>query len=133
MPKFVTAYGPKTVILTPSGGPSMTRQSDALGTSIERILASHDASMIEQARIANPGAYMDCCEATDYRSSMHKVMEAERVFMALPAVLRARFNNDPAEYLAFAQNPANFDEMVTLGMAVPQPPPEPVVNLAPSG
>ena len=53
--------------------------------------------------------------------------------MLLPAQMRSRFNNDPAELLKFIKDPANLDEAVKLGILVkkeapkgdPVPPPAP--------
>ena len=46
------------------------------------------------------------------------VVKAEEAFMTLPAVVRARFANDPAGIFTFLQDPANRDEAVKLGLIV---------------
>jgi len=46
--------------------------------------------------------------------------------MTLPAKVRDRFGQDPAEFLAFLSNPENADEARRLGILKPQeaaPPP----------
>ena len=61
--------------------------------------------------------YGDFTEVNEYQESLNLVMEAQEAFNALPAAIRARFENDPGQFLEFATNPANADEMVELGLA----------------
>jgi len=79
-------------------------------------------------------------EAFDYKSAMLAIIEADRSFMAMPAEVRSRFNNDPAAFVDFCADEANLDEMRRLGLAVPKaenaPPPadvSPVITPASSG
>lgn len=67
------------------------------------------------------GRYGDFSEVADYRSALHQVRQAEEVFMALPAKVRGRFSNDPAQFLDFVQNPNNAEELVSLGLATKTP------------
>lgn len=65
----------------------------------------------------------------DYQSAMNMINEARDQFMSLPATLRSRFDNNPAQFVDFVSNPDNFDEIVRLGLAVvrvPEPEPEPL-------
>lgn len=55
----------------------------------------------------------------DYRSALHALMEADKSFMAMPAEVRSRFENDPQQFLDFCSDPANLPEMRKLGLAVP--------------
>lgn len=63
------------------------------------------------------GQFGDFSGVTDYRSAIEQVSQAREVFEALPAKVRARFENDPAQFLDFCHDPANVDEMVELGLA----------------
>lgn len=67
------------------------------------------------------GQFGDFTQVTDYRTALDQVDRARSVFMALPAKVRARFENDPAKFLDFVHNPANEKEMVSLGLAVEKP------------
>lgn len=61
-------------------------------------------------------------EAVDFREALEIVKTGQEVFAALPSSLRARFENDPAQFLEFVQNPANADEMAQLGLREAQTP-----------
>lgn len=56
----------------------------------------------------------------DYQTAMNTIVEADRAFMTLPAKLRARFENDPAQLLDFLHDEENRDEAIRLGL-VPKP------------
>jgi phage internal scaffolding protein len=43
-------------------------------------------------------------------------MAAQDSFLALPAKVRARFDNDPALFVDFASDEANRDELKALGL-----------------
>jgi len=60
--------------------------------------------------------YGDFSGITDYQSALNAVMAAQDSFLALPAKLRARFDNDPALFVEFASDEANRDEMKALGL-----------------
>lgn len=64
---------------------------------------------------------------TDYQTAMNMVVEARESFMTLPANARARFRNDPQEFMEFMQDPDKLDEAVKLGLVTKRPeekPPE---------
>lgn len=63
----------------------------------------------------------------DYQQSLEIVMRAQDEFNALNSELRKRFDNDPAKFLAFVNDPDNADELVKLGLReAPPPPADPV-------
>lgn len=57
----------------------------------------------------------------DYSEAMRLVASAQSRFASLSSSIRDRFKNDPSEYLAFLQNPANAAEAIKLGMAIKRP------------
>jgi len=63
--------------------------------------------------------YGDFSAVTDYHSAMNAVRSASEDFMSLPADLRARFHNDPAELIEFLSLDANRDEAIKLGLVNP--------------
>lgn len=61
------------------------------------------------------GTYDDV-SVQDFQEAMFLVNQAQQSFMDLPSNVRARFENNPAKFLEFTQNPANRDEMAAMGI-----------------
>lgn len=55
-----------------------------------------------------------------YHEALNLVVEARAAFDALPSEIRTRFGNDPAAFLAFMDDDANYDEAVRLGIVQPK-------------
>ncbi len=45
------------------------------------------------------------------------MIEAQENFMRLPANIRKRFDNDPAQLIEFINDPNNLDEAINIGLA----------------
>lgn len=60
--------------------------------------------------------YGDFSGIGDYHTAMNRVMAAKDEFMSLPAQIRSRFNNDPAQLIEFLQNESNRPEAEELGL-----------------
>jgi phage internal scaffolding protein len=45
------------------------------------------------------------------------MQNAEESFYRLPSKVRMKFDNDPLDFIDFASNPDNLDEMRELGLA----------------
>lgn len=81
--------------------------------------------------------YGDFTGIGDFRDAIEAVRRAEDSFMAMPAAVRSRFENDPGAFVDFCNDPANKDEWKKLGLVDPDPvAPAPmrveVVNPAPA-
>jgi phage internal scaffolding protein len=63
--------------------------------------------------------YGDFTDADDYHTALNKIIAAEDDFMALPADIRASFDNNPADLIQFLNNPANKTEAEKLGLLKP--------------
>jgi phage internal scaffolding protein len=63
--------------------------------------------------------YGDFTGISDYQTALNQVIAAEDEFMRLPADLRARFENDPAQLIEFLENLENKDEAIKLGLVNP--------------
>lgn len=60
----------------------------------------------------------------DYQTAMNAIVAARETFMLYPAKLRARFNNDPQEFVKFCSDHENADEIIRLGLGTkPKLPP----------
>jgi len=60
--------------------------------------------------------YGDFTGIGDYHTALNQVIAAEDEFMSLPANIRARFENDPAQLIEFLDKPENKDEAIKLGL-----------------
>lgn len=70
----------------------------------------------------------DFSEGTyDYRTSLDMLRAADEAFMAYPAEIRARFQNDPERFVAFVSDPANIKQVKEWGLGRAETPlPEPM-------
>lgn len=68
--------------------------------------------------------YVDYEGIFDFQSAMNVVRQADENFMRMDAKVRSRFHNSPQEFLEFFADPANYDEAVRLGLAIPSKPQE---------
>lgn len=64
--------------------------------------------------------YGDFDQVSDYQSALNIIMQADAAFMEFPANVRKRFDNDPQKFLEFVGDPANTDEAIKLGVALPR-------------
>jgi len=60
--------------------------------------------------------YGDFSGIGDYHTAMNRVIAAQDEFEALPAQIRARFENDPAKLIEFLENSDNRQEAEELGL-----------------
>ncbi|WNK14031.1 MAG: internal scaffolding protein [Microvirus sp.] len=109
---------------------SMTKQEFMGDCDINNILAEFKVTgqIRHLAANAAAGVYANLADLPDYQTALNAVAIGNEAFASLPSKLRARFENDPAQFLAFMEDPANQDEIVKLGLAVdtrPPAPPEP--------
>lgn len=58
------------------------------------------------------------------QEAIQMVEQAQESFNALPSQVRKRFQNDPAQFLAFVQDPSNAEEMAELGLRAARSPVE---------
>lgn len=115
--------------------PTRTKQSFKDECDVRTIIKRvSEGSMLPLQRARGVGRYGDFSEVLDFKTALDQVNGAMDAFLELPARLRARFRNDPAELLAFMADPDNLDEAVKLGLvaapdelleAKPKPTPKP--------
>lgn len=60
--------------------------------------------------------YGDFTGIGDYHTAMNRVLAVQDEFEALPAQIRARFDNDPAQLIEFLENSDNRPEAEKLGL-----------------
>lgn len=114
--RFLSAYSIKLPhpITFPNESP-YTRQEFKQECDINYILSQYELGYeITHINEAAP-QYMDCT-AEDFRAHMDYVAGAFSMFEELPAKLRAKFDNDPANFLEFCSHEKNRPEMAELGL-----------------
>ena len=108
---------PRTRVPHPEGGESKTKQSLSEGTDINRIL---DRWLQHGTAVAhlNPqvASYGDFSSGLDYAEALNAVKAAEADFAALPARVRAKCGNSPAEFLQIIFDPSREEDREGLGL-----------------
>lgn len=130
--------------------PSLTIQSQAEDTDINLMIKRYGR---EGAALANsvpmPPTLEDFQDVTDFQSALNTIRLAQESFNALRPDVRARFNNDPHQFLAHVDSvytapdskrrERDIEELVEMGLAVDRrtPPVDPAARpstpLAPAG
>jgi phage internal scaffolding protein len=95
--------------------PSLAQQHFKDECDINNILRQFNVTGLLPEAPLSP-RYGDFTGIVDYHSALNAVIAAEDEFMALPADLRARFQNDPEQLINFLDDSSNFDEAVKLGL-----------------
>lgn len=116
--KFVTAYGSHDASKFGKSfdEPSLTHQSMSDACDINNIMKRYEKTGMLEHVAQHNGDYGDFTDAEDYHASLLKVSEAQEMFASLPAQIRARFENEPANFLSFVDDPANRSEMARMGL-----------------
>lgn len=116
--KFKTIYNYKQKDGVKNTSPSMTQQQFKAECDINRIMDRYLRTGVLSDPLSQrkPGTYGDFSELGDYMENMNKVVEAQNMFEALPARIRERFANNPANMIEFVMDSSNRDEAVKLGL-----------------
>lgn len=117
--------------------PSLTQQHFAKDADLNTVLKRYGITDGQIPPAAADGRYYgDFSDVFSFREALDRTRDAVAKFNALPAAIRAEFNNDPVFLHDWVMNPANFDEAVEMGLLqqkiVTKPlPPAPVPPVAP--
>lgn len=110
-------------VTQPEGGRTLTKQSDALETDVNKIVARHIAHRMPLPGPGQNPMYGDFTGAVDYHTALTRLREAEIQFNNLPAHVRRACDNDPGKFLDLVYDPDRRDELVALGLVEAQLPP----------
>jgi len=95
--------------------PTMTQQSFAQEVDINTIVKRFGISGEMPTGIRMP-TYGDFTGVSDFHTAMNAVALANESFDAMPAEVRARFNNDPEQFVHFCSDQNNLDEARKMGL-----------------
>lgn len=101
--------------------PSQTRQSDAESCDINRIMAKYMRDGMFDWANRFEGQFGDVSDVGTFQEATQIILKAEQMFGALSSEIRTKFDNDPGKFLNFVSDPANEDEMRSLGILNPKP------------
>lgn len=102
----------------------ITKQSHKSECDITTILKQYQRTgIITHVSAARP-TYEDLPDNYDYQQSLNLIIQAQDTFAALPAKVRADFNNDPAQFLAAFNDPAKEDYLREYGFLKPKEGPQ---------
>lgn len=133
-PRIRSAYGPKLKVQTFNDEPSLTKQSFEKECNINNIMARFNTTGLITHYAAH-GAHYGDASAQTFTEAMQLIASAQTMFADLPAVARAHFNQDPAQFLEFVNNlddqtPEGLAKFYELGLTKSKTPPLPT-ELAP--
>ena len=116
VPVFRSAYTPheRQQLLFPN--PSRTKQSDKDSCDINILMKRYEKDGLVSHLNEHQGQYGDFLGIPDYQDALNQISAAQDAFASLPASVRKKFDNDPAQFIDFAQNPDNLDAMVEMGL-----------------
>lgn len=102
-----------------AGKKPRTKQSFRDECDINKIMAKFQKTGAI-SHIRQHGQNYGFASSNDFAKSMRIVIQAKEMFAELPSSIRNRFANQPEHFLQFVQDPANADEMVTMGLMTPK-------------
>lgn len=95
--------------------PTLAQQHYKEECDINTILQKFNISGILPEAPLSP-RYGDFSGIGDYHTALNRVLAAKNEFEALPATIRARFDNDPAKLIEFLDDSKNRQEAEELGL-----------------
>lgn len=101
---------------------SRTKQMFRDGTRIDNVLKKYATAGVDSAMApwlfaqGMATAPFGVDQGKDYHAQLSAVTAVRQYFESLPAKLRARFGNDPAQFVAFVSDDRNREEAEKLGL-----------------
>jgi len=103
---------------------SRTKQSFSNECDINSIVkrASKTGFLVDPLVASTRRPFFGDFSNVDFRGNLNAINSVSHAFMQLPAEVRSRFNNDPANVLDFIADASNADEARKLGLLPPLSP-----------
>lgn len=99
--------------------PTLTQQNFAEEADINTIVERFGITGQLPTNVRMP-SYEDYTNVVDFQTAMNSIAQAREAFDEMPAKVRARFHNDPAEFVDFCSKEENRDEAKKLGLLKPE-------------
>lgn len=101
------------------GEVSLAVQSTKDQADVNKIVAKYRRTgTITHLRNTQNGVYADLTQITNYQDCLNTIIRANESFMAMPAELRQKFDNDPSKLISYLQDEKNYEESMDLGLRV---------------
>lgn len=95
---------------------SITEQHHELETDINKIIARNGLELRQDVNILQ-NLRFDDVQNNDFQEMMNMLITGREAFASLPSDIRKYFDNDPAQFLDFVNNPDSHDQLVEWGLA----------------
>lgn len=99
--------------------PSLAQQHMHDDTDINKLMERYTVTG-ELPQLTTPPLQGDFTNVLSYQDALNLMREAQASFDAMPARIRNRFDNDPAQFVDFFSNEANRDEIRQMGLWSPE-------------
>ncbi len=104
-------------------GESMCQVSDAKQADIHHIMRQFERTGVLNHSAQHEGTYGDFLNLPDYTDAQIQIAEARSMFETVPASIRAKHNNNPAQFVDWMMNPDNREAMLEQGFTDTHLPP----------
>jgi len=118
---FRSAYDPSVPVRVSFPDQGRTKQSFKTECDINFIVdRAKRTGIVDHLNTKTP-IFGDFTNVPSYQERLDSVIAVNAAFEQVPAKIRKLFNNDAGEFVAFAQDPANSDQLVKWGLAAKRP------------
>lgn len=108
----------------PKCGQTMTEQHHEKSCNINSIMDKYQKTGLVSHMNTHKGTYGDVSGA-DFKQAQDLICEQKSIFEELPASARAKFDNDPANYLDMIIQEDGAEQLAQILNPEPEPAPEP--------
>lgn len=106
-------------------GESMCQESDAKQADIHNIMRQFERTGVLNHSAQHEGTYGDFMNLPEFTDAQIQIAEAASMFETVPATIRAKHNNNPAQFVDWMMNPDNREAMIEQGFTDTHLPPLP--------
>ena len=113
-----------------TGDKIRTEQAHKEQQDINNIVHRHGIDLITKVALLKSAEYQfDDMFGNDFQEAMEITTKAQQTFDNLPSAIRKQFDNSPAMFLDYVQNPDNQESLVEMGLANPPTSPPPPMEV----